>query len=53
VRIFLTALGDHAGDHVANLREDILIHRLKYALTSMEDYKGDELLNKAAKALEK
>ncbi|KAF8657553.1 hypothetical protein AX16_002190 [Volvariella volvacea WC 439] len=42
-----------ATDQVTNLREDILIHRLKYSLTSMEEGKGEVYLNKAVKALEK
>jgi hypothetical protein len=40
------------GDHVTNLREDILIHRLKYSLASMDEAKED-FLGKAVKALEK
>ncbi|KAJ7707320.1 inositol hexakisphosphate-domain-containing protein [Mycena rosella] len=42
-----------ATDHVTNLREDILINRLKYSMTSMDDAKGQDSLDKAAKALEK
>ncbi|KAJ7081810.1 inositol hexakisphosphate-domain-containing protein [Mycena belliarum] len=42
-----------ATDHVTNLREDILIHRLKYSMTSMDDVKGQDFLDKAVKALEK
>ncbi|KAJ7472784.1 inositol hexakisphosphate-domain-containing protein [Mycena latifolia] len=42
-----------ATDHVTNLREDILIHRLKYSMTSMDDVKAQDYLDKAAKALEK
>ncbi|KAF4597582.1 hypothetical protein EYR40_008044 [Pleurotus pulmonarius] len=42
-----------ATDQVTNLREDILIHRLKYSLTSMDEAKGEVSLNKAVKALEK
>ncbi|KAF8896122.1 inositol hexakisphosphate-domain-containing protein [Infundibulicybe gibba] len=42
-----------ATDLVTNLREDILIHRLKYALTSMDEETGEAFLNKAVKALEK
>ncbi|KAJ6610725.1 inositol hexakisphosphate-domain-containing protein [Mycena sp. CBHHK59/15] len=42
-----------ATDHVTNLREDILIHRLKYSMTSMDEAKGEDFLNKAVKALEK
>ncbi|EIM91392.1 uncharacterized protein STEHIDRAFT_153038 [Stereum hirsutum FP-91666 SS1] len=40
-------------DHVVNLREDILIHRIKYSLTNMDEDSKDELLGKAVKALEK
>ncbi|KAJ3567855.1 hypothetical protein NP233_g6086 [Leucocoprinus birnbaumii] len=40
-------------DQVTNLREEILTYRLKYSLTSMGDEEGEELLNKAVKALEK
>ncbi|KAJ7112000.1 inositol hexakisphosphate-domain-containing protein [Mycena epipterygia] len=42
-----------ATDHVTNLREDILIHRLKYSMTSMDEAKGEDFLDKAVKALEK
>ncbi|KAJ6561916.1 inositol hexakisphosphate-domain-containing protein [Mycena capillaripes] len=42
-----------ATDHVTNLREDILTHRLKYSMTSMEEAKGEDFLDKAVKALEK
>ncbi|PPQ64598.1 hypothetical protein CVT26_001996 [Gymnopilus dilepis] len=40
-------------DQVTNLREDILMHRLKYSLTSMDEVQGEIFLNKAVKALEK
>lgn len=40
-------------DQVTNLREDILIHRLKYSMTSMEEDQGEDFLRKAVKALEK
>lgn len=40
-------------DQVTNLREEILTYRLRYSLTSMADEQGEELLNKAAKAMEK
>ncbi|KIJ51469.1 hypothetical protein M422DRAFT_157971 [Sphaerobolus stellatus SS14] len=40
-------------DHVVNLREDILINRIKFSLTTMEDKKREVYLDKAAKALEK
>ncbi|KAI6042555.1 inositol hexakisphosphate-domain-containing protein [Pisolithus marmoratus] len=41
-------------DHVNNLREDVLIHRIRYALTTLDqdECKREELLNKASKALE-
>ncbi|KAF8150729.1 inositol hexakisphosphate-domain-containing protein [Crassisporium funariophilum] len=42
-----------ATDQVTNLREDILIYRLKYSLTSMDEAQGEDFLNKAVKALEK
>ncbi|KAJ7767113.1 inositol hexakisphosphate-domain-containing protein [Mycena metata] len=42
-----------ATDHVTNLREDILMHRLKYSMTSMDEAKGEDFLDKAVKALEK
>jgi len=40
---------------VTNLREDILIWRLKYSLTSLsiDEGQGENFLNKAVKALEK
>jgi len=41
------------GDHVVNLREDILVHRIKYSLSSLEEPHGNSLLKKAGKALEK
>ena len=40
-------------DHVTHLREDILLHRINYALTSMEEEKGETYLKKAGRALEK
>lgn len=40
-------------DHVSHLREDILFHRIKYSLTSMEADKGEAFLKKAGRALEK
>ena len=43
----------YVADQVTNLREDILIYRLKYALTSMDETQGETFLNKAVKALEK
>jgi hypothetical protein len=41
------------GDHVVNLREDILVHRIKYSLSSLEEPNGSSLLQKAGRALEK
>jgi hypothetical protein len=38
---------------VTNLREDIIKHRLKYALASLDETRGEDFLNKAVKALEK
>jgi hypothetical protein len=38
---------------MSHLREDILMHRLKYSMTSMEEAKGEDFLDKAVKALEK
>ncbi|KDR78950.1 hypothetical protein GALMADRAFT_244621 [Galerina marginata CBS 339.88] len=40
-------------DQVINLREDILVYRLKYSLTSMDEPQGEDFLTKAMKALEK
>jgi hypothetical protein len=44
-----------AGDHVRNLREDILIHRLNYSLTTMDtdEELREQYLDKAVQALEK
>ncbi|KAF8071749.1 inositol hexakisphosphate-domain-containing protein [Lyophyllum atratum] len=42
-----------ATDQVTNLREDILIYRLKYSLTSLEEAQSDNYLQKAVKAMEK
>ncbi|KAF9260086.1 hypothetical protein L218DRAFT_1079604 [Marasmius fiardii PR-910] len=42
-----------ANDHVLNLREDILIARLRYSLTTMEEKKGQTFFERAGKALEK
>ncbi|KAJ7121865.1 hypothetical protein C8R43DRAFT_959462 [Mycena crocata] len=44
---------DYSADHVINLQEDTLIHRLKYSMTSMDEAKGEDFLDKAVKALEK
>ncbi|KAL0953290.1 hypothetical protein HGRIS_004539 [Hohenbuehelia grisea] len=49
-------LVDHiidATDQVTNLRDDILVNRLKYSLTSMDESNGEMYLDKAVKALEK
>ncbi|KAF9223711.1 hypothetical protein BS17DRAFT_802243 [Gyrodon lividus] len=42
-------------DHVTNLREDILIHRVRYSLTTPEndETKRDEILVEAGRSLEK
>ncbi|KAI0027879.1 inositol hexakisphosphate-domain-containing protein [Vararia minispora EC-137] len=40
-------------DHVVNLREDILVHRVRYSLSSLEEANDQEYLAKAARALEK
>ncbi|PFH53133.1 hypothetical protein AMATHDRAFT_138191 [Amanita thiersii Skay4041] len=40
-------------DQVTNLRDDILINRLKYALTSMDEDQGEKYLQKARNSLEK
>jgi len=42
-------------DHVTNLREDILTHRVKYSLTTADgdETKREEHLSKARRALEK
>ncbi|KAG8890787.1 hypothetical protein FRB98_004832 [Tulasnella sp. 332] len=40
-------------DHITNLREEILVHRLRYALTSMDDKNRSLYLEKAVKSLEK
>ncbi|KAF9485182.1 hypothetical protein BDN70DRAFT_910314 [Pholiota conissans] len=42
-----------ATDQVTNLREDILTYRLKYSLTTLDEAKGEDFLNKATKSLEK
>ncbi|KAK7031228.1 hypothetical protein VNI00_013644 [Paramarasmius palmivorus] len=42
-----------SNDHVLNIREDILVERMKYSLTSMEEEKGEAFLNRAGKSLEK
>ncbi|KAF8825263.1 hypothetical protein HHX47_DHR7000589 [Lentinula edodes] len=42
-----------ANDHVSQLREDILMHRIKYALTTMETEKGEAIIKRAGKAIEK
>ena len=44
-----------AGDHVTNLREDILVHRVRYSLTTPDDdgAKREDILVKAGRSLEK
>jgi hypothetical protein len=42
-----------AGDHVSNLREEILTFRLKYSLATMEGEEMEYLLSRAGKAMEK
>ena len=42
-----------AANQVVNLREDILIYRLKYEFMTMDEAQGEEYLNKASRALEK
>lgn len=43
-----------AGDHVSNLREDVLIHRIRYSLTTADQDEGmrEALLDKASRSLE-
>ena len=40
-------------DHVSHLREDILMNRMKYALTTMETEKGEVSIKRAGRAMEK
>ncbi|KAI5118140.1 hypothetical protein M0805_001739 [Coniferiporia weirii] len=40
-------------DHVVNLREEILTHRIRYSLTSLDDQQREAFLDKAVKAIEK
>ncbi|KZW02890.1 hypothetical protein EXIGLDRAFT_730985, partial [Exidia glandulosa HHB12029] len=40
-------------DHVVNLREVILSHRVRYSLAATDDKDGEETLDKASQALEK
>ncbi len=42
-----------AGDHVVNLREEIIVHRLRYSITNLDDKQRDAYIDKAVKALEK
>ncbi|KAE9405167.1 hypothetical protein BT96DRAFT_916343 [Gymnopus androsaceus JB14] len=42
-----------ANDHVSHLREDILMNRIKYALTTMETEKGEVSIKRAGRAMEK
>lgn len=41
------------GDHVANLREEILAHRVDYSVTSMDDKGRSVHIQKAKRAMEK
>lgn len=41
------SVGWRIGDHVVNLREDILIHRIKYSLMNMDENSKDELVSLA------
>ena len=41
------------GDHVVNLREEILTNRIRYALTSLDEQGREKFLDKAVKAMEK
>ncbi|KAG8898129.1 hypothetical protein FRB99_007645 [Tulasnella sp. 403] len=40
-------------NHVADLREDVLVHRIRYSLTNMDDKTRGSHLAKATKALER
>jgi len=42
-----------ACDHVVNLREEIIVHRLRYSITNLDDKQRDAYIDKAVKALEK
>lgn len=41
------------GDHVVNLREEIIVHRLRYSITNLDDKQRDAYIDKAVRALEK
>ena len=41
------------GDHVVNLREDVLMHRIRYSLTTLDESSRELSLEKAVRALEK
>lgn len=41
------------GDHVVNLREAVLDHRIRYSMTTLDDRERGEYLVRAGKALEK
>jgi hypothetical protein len=43
----------NACDQVVNLRQEILVNRLKYSLANFDDQGRTEYLRKAAKALER
>ncbi|EGO24423.1 hypothetical protein SERLADRAFT_438035 [Serpula lacrymans var. lacrymans S7.9] len=42
-----------ACDHVTNLREDIILYRIRYSLATTDETKREEFLKKARRALEK
>ena len=42
-----------AGDHVVNLREEIFVNRVRYSMTSLDEKGGEDILNRAVKAIEK
>lgn len=52
VRLFRLIRLYPIGDHVMNIREDILLNRIKFSLTTMEDKQREVYLDKAAKSLE-
>jgi hypothetical protein len=43
----------YVGDHLVNLREAVLDHRIRYSLTTLDDRDRGEHLLRAGKALEK
>lgn len=60
VRVICSLLNGHPrsfhgiGDHVQNLREDILIHRIRYSLTTVDQDEDmrEALLDEASRSLE-